>query len=765
MSRHPAVGGSHLRSDGRAKARGEAVYSIDHREPGMLHGVVVRSPVAHARIEAVDTTAAERCPGVRAVLTGADTPWRGGWWVTDQTALARERVRYQGDPVVAIAADTLAQARAAAEAVVVRYAELPVVADVDEALAPGAPLLHEDWASHTVKLPVQAHREGNLAWEATFTHGDVDGLFAAADVIVEQTYEVQRQHQLYLEPRAAVATWRAGRVTVHTSSQYPFNARERVAELNGLPIAAVRIVGTTIGGGFGGKLDAAVEPIAALLARATGRPVRMVNTLEEDLTTAPVREGARVRIRTAASRSGELLAHDALFLMDSGAHCGETPALASVPGVQLCASYRVAAARIVTRLVYTNTAPTGAFRGTSGPYLQFVVERQLDHVAERLGMDRRELRLRNAWRSGDVMPNGQQLRGVAFAEAYERVEERRPWRGGGQRRTDGLLHGVGIGALTWVTSPMPGSATVAVNEDGSVTVSTAAAEVGSGAVAQGVRQVVAHELGVDPDVVHVTLPDTDHDGFDASAQGSRTTYSTGGAARNAAIVIRDEAREVAAEMLEAAVEDIELADGHVGVKGSPSSAVPLATVARVAMLTRGGLRADQHNAAPPIPHARERFVGAAATAINGTTFHVHLAEVTVDPQTGEVRVTRYVVAQDVGRIINPMSIRGQVQGGVAQGIGYALFEQLRHDEGIVVDRSLESYRIPTALDVPNVEMILLEYPDPTGPLGAKGAAEPPIVPVAGIVASAVSDAIGRQVTRLPITPADVLDLLNEKERA
>ena len=748
------------RSDGRTKLRGEAVYAIDHQEPRMLHGAVLRSPHARARIVEIDVAAAKLMPGVRSVLTAEDAPWVGGWWIADQTALARDEVRFRGEPIVAIAADTESQARAATAAVFVRYEPLPAVVTSSEALAEGAEPVHREWQSHELKLPIEAVRGGNVAWQASFEHGPVDDLFADAAVVVEETYTTERQHQMYLEPRAAVAVWQAGRMTVHTSSQFPFNARQRVSELCGLPLSAVRVVGTTIGGGFGGKLDAAVEPIAALLARDSGRPVRIANSLTEELATASAREGATVHIRTAADTNGILIAHDAVFIMDSGAYAGEGPALAGVPNLQLNATYAVQACRSVTKLVYTNTAPTGAFRGVSGPYVQFVVEGQIDRIAHRLGIDRREIRRRNVHRTAGVMPSGQVLGEVAFPEAFDRVEELAPW-AAVRASKPGIRRGVGIGALTWITSPLPGSASVTVAEDGSVMVATAAAEMGTGAVTQGVRQLVAAELGVPTEMVHVSLPDTDGSGFDASAQGSRTTYATGGAARVAAVEVADQARRIAADLLEAAFEDLELRDGQVGVRGSVDSAMPLATVARIATLTSGGLRADRHVAAPPIASSAERFHGSAVTTINGATFHIHFAEVEVDEATGSVRVVRYVVAQDVGKLINPLAVRGQIQGAVAQGIGYSLFEQLRIDDGGIFDSSLETYRIPNALDVPEVETVILEYPDPHGPHGAKGAAEPAIVPVAGVIASAISDAIGQPIQRLPITPEAVLDLLKK----
>jgi CO/xanthine dehydrogenase Mo-binding subunit len=358
------------------------------------------------------------------------------------------------------------------------------------------------------------------------------------------------------------------------------------------------------------------------------------------------------------------------------------------------------------------------------------------------------------------MPNGQVLHDTAFEEAFARVEEVAPWAELSARRP---YHGVAIAAVTWLTNPMAGSATLKLNEDGTIGLITAATDIGSGAVSTGLVQIVAAELGIDPRDVQVYAPDTDAAPYDAGAQGSRTVYNVGNAIVRAAGEVRRQIFTRSADLMEAAEEDLRLVDGHVEVAGSPQRRIPLAEVAAAALAEGGPIAATGSavSAAPPADLTTMR--GAFFRHFNAPTSHVHLAEVEVDPDTGRVTILRYVVAQDVGRIINPNGIEGQIHGGVAQGIGYALYENIRIEQGRILESDLESYRLPGALDIPRIESILLEHADPAGPHGAKGVGEPPIVPAAAVIANAISDAVGRPFDRLPITPFDVLAALRERE--
>lgn len=753
------VGQSVRRADGEGKVRGTAVYGMDHAEAGMLHARLLRSPVAAGRLIRLDIERARAMPGVRAIVTAADAPdVRAGWILKDQRLFARDDVRYRGEPIAAIAADDLAAAAAAMAAMDLEIDSVEPVVDVEAAQGPAARLVHPEWESFQGLVPCP--REGNVAWEARLERGDVEAAFAAAAAVVEDVFHTPRQHQSPIEPHVAVARFEDGRFVVHTPAQYPFLVRERIAEFLGLPVSAVRVIVPTIGGAFGGKIEALLEPYACLLARATGRPVRLVNTRREEMQTAGPRESSIVSLRTAVAADGEILGQQGEVLLDNGAFSGETAAIASLVPLALGGTYRIPAARYTCKVVYTNTPGTAAFRGVAGPYCVFAQERHLDNIAGELGVDRRELRLRNVLRPGDEMVNGQRLDDAALLEAFDEVQRLAPWQP--SKANGDALRGVGIAAVTWLTNPGPGNATVKLDEDGTVRVVTAATEIGSGALATGVRQIVAEELGVPFEHVHLLPPDTDAAGYDAGAQGSRTMFAIGNAAASACQSVREQVLETASGMLEASAADIELVDGQVGIVGAPASRVPMAAVAQTALWSTGPIAATGKHIAPPIPFDDGCAVGALFSTFAAASYSVHLAEVEVDPDTGKVTILRYVVAQDVGRAVNPQMIHGQIHGGVVQGIGYALYEDLQLDGGDPLIDGLESYRLPTALDAPPIETAILEKPCPYGPYGAKGAAEPPIVPVAAAIANAVADAIGRPISRLPITPFDVLELLREE---
>lgn len=756
------VGTNVRRADGADKVRGAAIYGMDYTEPGQLTAKVLRSTVPAARIVELDTSKAESMPGVRAIATAADAPGLSGMFfvLKDQSLFARDVIRYVGEPLAAVAADTPEQANAALAAIDVVLDPLEPVLDVEQSLTEGTRLIHPGWESYETAVP--GPREGNLAWEARIDRGDADAAFADAHLIVEDEFRTQRQHQTSIEPHAAVARYEHGRYVVHTPTQFPFNVRGRVAELLGARTSDVRVIVPTIGGGFGGKLDMMLEPFACILARKTGKPVRIVNTRSEEQATCGPRENAIVRLRTAVAADGTVLAQEGRIIADNGANSsGETIACANVASLVLGGTYRIPNARYVSQVAYTNTPPTAAFRGVNAPYCVYAQEMHFDRIARELGIDRRELRMRNLIRAGDEMVNGQVLEDAFLEEAMTTVEDMRPW--ARPKSEKGTLRGVAVVPLTWITNPGPSGASVKMEEDGTATITCAAAEIGTGAVATGIRQIVADQLGLRFDDVQVSPADTDTGGYDHGAQGSRTTFGMGNAAQDAAFKVRDQILDVAAGMLEASTADLELVDGSVRVMGAPDKQLPLPAVVATAMFSQGPIVASGAFAAPPIPFDPGCMAGALFTSFTAATYHAHLAEVEVDPDTGKVTVSRYVVAQDVGRAINPQMIEGQIQGGVVQGVGYTLFENLRIGEnGDVLDAGLETYRLPTANDVPPIDIAILENPCPYGPLGAKGAAEPSIVPVAAVIACAVADAIGAPIKELPLTPFAVLRALNDK---
>jgi CO/xanthine dehydrogenase Mo-binding subunit len=763
MTAPAMVGARALRGDGKAKVTGAADYAVDVVLPGMVHARLWRSPVPAGRVVALHAAEAERIPGVLAVV-GADQAPRHptGLVIWDQPLFAGEQIRYVGEPIAAVVGETVAAVNAAIGRLRADIAELPAVTGVEAALAPDAPLVHPDLAAYPTEDGADWPRYANVVCEMRADPGGIDDIFATAAHVVADEYRAGRQYQAYLEPRGAVAEYLAGRYVIHVAHQFPFCVRDRVAAALAVEPSLVRVVGHHIGGGFGAKLDAGLEPYAALLARHVGRPVRIVNERQEDLITAPCRENAIVRIRSALSDAGQILAREMDVIFDSGAYAGDAPLIASLPLFAAGSPYRVGRARVRCRAVYTNTAPTGAFRGVGGTYLVFAVERHMDHIARVLGTDRRELRLRNLMRDGDRLLNGQVLTDASIlGEAFDGLEGAAPWSALGQRQGTG----VGIAACVWLTNPLPGSATITLNEDGTLGVVTAATENGSGAVAMGLRQIAAEELGVDASMVLTSMPDTDIDGYDAGSQGSRTTRVTGRAVREAAGQVRRQVLQAAAATFEASESDLRLADGFVGVKGDPAARIPVADFARQAASAGCPITGNGSYGTPIPGYDQACATGLLFPAFTTPTYHVHIAEVAVDQVTGNVTVLRYLVAQEVGRVINPTGVAGQIQGGVAQGLGYALWEWLGLEAGSYRQQTLEAYGLPLAVDVPRVEILALEHPDPEAPHGAKGVGEPPIIPVAAAVANAVADAVMKAggadhgIDRVPVTPEAVLRAL------
>ena len=764
------IGKSTVRTDGTAKVCGEAIYTTDYAEPNMLHGRLLRSPVAAGKLVRLDTSAAKLMPGVKAILTAEDIPDnRSGMLIEDRPIFARERVRFIGEPIAAVAAETRAQAEAAIEKIDLEIAESTPVEDVHAALEGDAEVIHPEISSYG-RHPVIGEKDigsrGNILSEVIVDHEGIDEIFDSAHLVVEDVFESARQYQAYLEPKAAVGSYRNGRYIIRCGSQWPFAVRDELAKLLDVKPSAIQLINLTIGGAFGAKLEPGLEAYAAILAKASGQTVKLVNTLPEDMLTSNARENAYIRIRTAVDEDGNILARDFYALQDSGAYASETPVFPSVAAHLAGGAYNIPAVRVTTRSVYTNTAPTGAFRGVAGVYVYNATEQHIDNVARKLGMDRREFRLKNIMRSGDKLFNGQtHPHADILMNAFDEVEKIAPW--SELNRDKGSLRGIAICAAYWMNSGVPGGATVRLNEDGTVRLLTAANENGAGPVAMALTQVVAEELSVPIEDVLVPTVDTDTCVYEGGSQGSRTTPITGEACRRAACELRDKVLQVASGLLQADVEQLELCDAMVGIIGKPDSRIPLAMVAGMATFEGVELTGVSSYAGPqamldnPAGHVPSMI----APGMAMPNYHVHLAEVEVDPVTGNTTVVRYVVAQDVGKVINPGGVFGQIQGAVTQGIGFTLYESMRLKDCKPVECSFEAYRLPLALDIPRVEAILIESGTGAGPYGAKGVAEPPILLNPSVIANAIADALGKDEPfgRLPITPEDVLAEIMKQE--
>ncbi|MDR7483308.1 MAG: xanthine dehydrogenase family protein molybdopterin-binding subunit [Armatimonadota bacterium] len=739
-----AVGRSVLRLDGRAKVLGQYAYAMDIALPGMLWGRIARSPHAHARIRGIDPSVALQVPGVVAVVTARDAPARRfGGLVKDETIFAVDVARYVGQPVAAVAATSREAADDAVDRLAVDYEVLPAITDPDRAAAEDAALVHEAWESYAAHP--QVIRSGNVCGEAWIVKGDWDRALGEADAVYEDTFTTAPVHQAYLEPRAALAVWETpDRLVVYSNTQLPFEIQQTLADAFGLSPGQIRVVVTGIGGAFGGKLRVGVEHIAALLAQRARRPVKVALTMDEEFVAAYPRHGMRIRLRTAVRRDGTIVGKEATALLDAGAYSGSSPGLPSVATLVLAGPYRIPHLRLVARAVYTHKQNFGSYRAPMGPQCAFAVESQMDMIARRLGLDPLEFRLRNIVRDGDAGPTGQVFGRSSMEAVLRRAAEAIGW---GQ--PSGPYRGKGLACGWWTTTGGPSGVYVKLQPDGSATLLTGCAEIGTGALT-GAVQVLAAELGLEVDRISVVSADTFATPYDHGAQGSRTAFGVGNAARQAAAELRRQILDVAAGALEAHPRDLVLRDGHVAVAGAPARRLSLAEVARLG-LQRGGLIAAGAFAAPPTPYDASCVRGHVYPAFHSPSFHAHAAEVAVDPETGEVRVLRYVAVQDVGFAINPQLIEGQIEGGVVQGLGQALWEELRYQDGQPLVHNLSDYAVPRVTDVPPIEVVTVAWPSEVGPYGAKGVGEPPIIEPPAAVANALDAAAGARVTSLPIT--------------
>ena len=735
------------RHDARDKVAAATAYAADWAMPGMLHAAVLRSPYPSARIVKLETAGAQRMPGVAVVLTAKDVPRNTlSTDVPGQTTavgplratlyvLALERVRHQGEPVALVAAETLEQARAAAEAIDVEYEPVPGVFGPEAALAPGAPRVHEG---------------GNVLAEWRIARGDLAAAFARAAVVVEGEYATQLVDAASLEPEAGVA-WidSDGVITIRVSTQVIEHFRD-VAEALQVPQNRVRVIGTYLGGGFGGKEDVTVEVYLGLLALKTGRPVRMVWTRQESLLARAKRHPYRMRYRTGALPTGEIVAQQIELLADAGAYAYLSALVLLYSTVTAAGPYRAPAVRVEARVAYTNNPPTSAMRGFGAMQTVFAYESQIDQIARALGLDPVEVRRVNALRRGDSLPVGQVLEThVALPELAARA-----WAALGPPTPPRAPHvrvGRGLacnfqpyGRIVWLHDWS--SAWVGFEMDGSLVVRCGVPDVGGGQ-ASSLGQIAAEVLGVDFDRVSLHISDSALTPLAGTTTASRQLYMSGNAVLKAARELRAQILSVAASLLGADPTALDLADGDVVTRDGRTLPLPtvLSQCARVGV-PRSHLAVYHAPAGEPVDLAT-----GSGKVFPDYTFGAHAAEVEVDTETGAVRVLKYAAAHDVGRAINPQSVEGQIQGGAVQGLGYGLMEEVVVEEGVNLTTSFASYLVPSAADVPDVDPIVVESGEGLGPFGARGIGEPPIGPPAAAVANAIADATGARVTRLPLT--------------
>jgi len=747
------VGKRVLKLDAPGKVTGQTIYGHDMKLPRMLYGKILRSEHAHARIRSIDTSKAEALPGVRAVITAQDVPDMRIGWARDNPVLKSDKVRSVRDEVAAVAAVDEETAEEALSLIRVEYEPLPGVFDPEEAMKPGAPVIHAEAPNNIQEKMRQA-----------YYHGDVRQGFAESDVIVEDRCTLPFVTHCCMGTCFCLASFGpTGDLTMWSSTQMPFLYQRDLSMALGMPASKIRVIKCTIGGAFGSKLDMyPFEPICAVLAKKTGRPVRITFTREEEFISSPTRQPVICDVKSGAKSDGTLMAREVRMTLDNGAYSSWGATTPLVMMQTISSLYRVPNVKYDVVVAYTNNPYSGAMRGYGNPQATFVVESSMDKLAHELGMDPLEFRLKNANQSGDVSGQGVKITSCGLTECMQRAAESVSWE---EKRAKGGSRGVGMACMIHVGGgariyPSDGcGSTVKVDDFGKVTLISGSTDMGQGADTV-MAQIVAEELGVPVANVTVVNTDTDIAPWDVGAHASRTTFVAGNSARLAAADAKRQILEGAAENLGEKAEDLDMKGGKIFRKGEPEEAIPFEKMIRGkhfrpdgdVVLARGWYE-------PPTERQDKEFRGNISAAYG---FAAQAVEVEVDVETGEVKVLKIAAAHDVGRAINPMAVEGQIHGGVSMGLGYGLYEELVVEEGQVLNPNFADYALPTALDMPEIDPIIVETDEPAGPYGAKGMAEPACIPTAPAIANAVYDAVGVRIRDLPITPEKVLRALKEK---
>ena len=744
------VGTRPVRPDGVPKVTGAAKFGADYHLPGMLYARVLRSPHAHARIRSIDTSRAEALPGVKAVMTGSDLPdhpfaYVGpdrlavNFWHVTRNIMAREKVLYEGHAVAAVAAISMSIANRALALIEVDYEALPHVIDVEAAMAQDAPLLFEDMFTRGVD-PAPS-RPSNVSKQVGFEIGDIDAGFAEADEIVEKHYRTAPIHQAYIEPQACLANWEGGgKAELWSSSQGHFAVRSLTAKLTGMTIGDLKVNPAEIGGGFGGKTIVYLEPVALTLSKLSGHPVRMNMSREEVFKGTGPTSGASMTVKIGVRRDGTITAAEAVLKYQAGAFPGSP-----VMNGCMCAfaPYDIANQRTVGYDVVSNRPKAAAYRAPGAPISAYAVESTLDIVAKTIGMDPLEFRLNNAATPGTRMVYGPKLAHGGYVETVEALLDHP-----GYKAPLGPNQGRGSASGFWFNGAGDSGANVAVNADGTVTIATGSPDIGGSRASMAI--MAAETLGIDYDRIQSSVVDTETVPFCHVTGGSRVTYATGLAVINACEQIIDDLRARAALMWDVDVDAVVWEDGHV----KPASS----NVGDFEPLSLKDIASKFSATGGPIGATGTVNAGGQAPG-----FSTQFCDVEVDPETGRVTILRFVAAQDAGRAIHPSYVEGQMQGGVVQGIGWALNEEYIYDEdGRMSNPGFLDYRVPVASDVPMIEPIVVEVPNPNHPFGVKGVGEVSICPPMAAIANAVADAIGRRLQELPMSPPKILEALDHR---
>ena len=744
-AKYKVIGTRPIRHDGVDKVTGRAQYGADIKLTGMLNGAILRSPHAHALINRIDTSRAEALPGVRAVATSADLPEQGDHIAElgegavtmrhlSANILARGKVLYKGHAVAAVAADNIHIAEEAVQLIDVQYESLPAVMDVREAMQDGAPILNDDIRTESLgSHPAGDDSTGptNVAKHFLFEKGNPEEGFAAADVILEREFTTQTVHQGYIEPHSATALWNAdGKITVWVCTQGSFSVRAQVAELLKVPVSSVKVVPTEIGGGFGGKIAVYLPPVAAILSRKSGRPVKLVMSRADVFEGTGPTPGSYMRVKVGATSDGQLIAGEAWIAFEAGAYTGSPIAPACMCAF---ASYDLPHGRVDGFDVCVNKPRSNAYRAPGATQAAFAVETLIDELCARIDMDPVEFRLRNGAHEGTRRLDGPVFARIGMLETVEAIQQSDHY----QAPLDGKHRGRGVATGFWFNAGLRSSVSATVNADGTVALVEGSPDIGG--TRASIAMQLAETLGIAAEDVNPTVADTDSVGYTDVTGGSRVTFSTGIAAVKAARDIQHQLVQRAALVWDVDPGDVRYDDG--GAVGPEDQRLSFQELA-AQMLATGGPIAGR---------------GASGTENQSGAFGTHCVDVEVDPETGKVEILRYTIAQDAGTAIHPSYVEGQMQGGVVQGIGWALNEEYWYnDQGEMRNATFLDYRMPTCYDVPMIETIIVEVPDPQHPYGVRGVGEVPICPPPAAIANAIYHAVGVRMEHLPMSPPRLL---------
>jgi len=752
MNSQRGIGSNVTRIDAPSKVTGKATYANDLNFNNMIYGKVLRSPLPRARIKGIDISEVKNLPGIT-ILMGKDIPGRNaaGPMIADQPILADKLINFVGEAVVLVGADSEESAEEALKLIKINYEPLDAVLDPIEAMETGAP---------------EIHKGGNIAGHSKIRKGGVDKGLKESDIIIEGVYKTQRVEHAYLEPEAAVAKVGAeGRITVWTCTQYTHYDRKTIANMLGISQNRVRIVQTVTGGGFGGKIWSLCQYYSALLAFKTGRPSKVIYTRDESILATTKRHPYTIEYKTGATKEGKVVAVEVKIISDTGPYMVVGSSVLARSVIQASGPYNIPNVKIDGFVVYTNNPVCGAMRGYGGPQVGVAHENQMDELARQLKMDPIELRLINALEVGSTTATGQLLEhsvGVhkVLLEAKKVVEslKKQPHRDRFFKKR-GIGVGVGWHGIGSTRGGSQSTAFVNLLPDGSASVICGSVDIGQGSDTI-MAQIAAEELGVSIDKIRVITNDTDVTPDCESTSASRVTYISGKAVQLAAKKAKEILFEKASEHLDTEPEKLCLHDGMIYARQNPERSITVANALRMYFMQ--GVSAVGYFLPETVPLTAETGQGSPCATY---AFAGCVAEVQVDSATGQVEVLKLVSIADVGKAINPVSVEGQIEGGASMGIGYALMEEIKTQEGATQNTSFTDYVIPTAMDMQDMESIIIEESEPTGPYGAKGFSEVAVTPIAGAILNAICNAIGVQIAEIPATPEKVLNIIRTNVQA